>query len=744
MDQVVNDGSPIPLRLTNMAHMSTPLRDGTVLDGIKQLVAHTLTECTAFCQNVTTAGITASAPYHRWSHRDLAVSKFAYRAVQSHDAEIIPFALKRCHTPLFCYVRRAAVYLQPPGVPRQSFLAELDTFEREVSYLEHWKTQGSILAMITLYYVSREQLTPEEMDGRETDDIPATLLFQATVEYKTLAPSTRSAHVGAKLEELAMRSFGGSRDDGFKIGALAGLADPVAAYSLDIHSVRGKRYRFDLCSTASSVSNDDDGDPNEDEDSNNGHNNNNKNINNNSDSTTAGAAVHHHIAIKPLCVTIDHRMDEMVEEDNDEDDEDDDDNDDDEVKKTAAAIQQQHPVVKMEFSMCGKPRNYSKSNTDWMDELPSFHHIPNGLADAFLRLNPQPPRMVTASPSGHTLILDPVFAGRIYINGQYCTTWGQDVQIASHGTALFGMDLYSNPNDHPSVHVPTDAFGTIQDYEAVKLLYAQLWHEILIDARLLDLRLARRLLFRLMKGTDPPNTGINDSGGEDDDPDGAVDDGYDDFLDDDDDAATPASALEDCLESLVLSASTYDRVGIAPKALATRFAEEFGREAFPCQSHEVEWVRRALPDRDPVVVPWRLIAILRRGGYFDIQKTADTLWFTESRPLAHGTETTIAEIAVRYLEAAGCADVDGDNIVVFSSPVASNVVAKDAVCRWNASSEQFFVHQDFFAIPIQEYTENLNQNDPVAIKGYLLGMYIAKVHPNGRILARYVLRGGVP
>ena len=313
-------------------------------------------------------------------------------------------------------------------------------------------------------------------------------------------------------------------------------------------------------------------------------------------------------------------------------------------------------------------------------------------------------------------------------------TWGDDNGIsASQGTALFGIDLHSIPFWN----------GRIVDYELVKEAYAQLWCEILIDAKLQHLNIASRLLHRLIKGVDSITTTILE---EDNDL-------YDDTDDDTDDNAMSPDTHQDSLESLVLAAPNYDRVGIAAKALATRFAIEFGKMAFPCLGHETEWVKHTLPNREPIVVPQRLINILRRGGYFDVQKTADLLWFTESRPIQDDHEMEIVNIAVQYLELAGCADVDAENIVLVSSPVADNVIAKDAVCRWDATSEQFYVHEDFFKSCINDLigsgniniiTEDVGTSNttPQKIKGYLLGMYIAKAHPvgYGKVLARYLIR----
>ena len=167
-------------------------------------------------------------------------------------------------------------------------------------------------------------------------------------------------------------------------------------------------------------------------------------------------------------------------------------------------------------------------------------------------------------------------------------------------------------------------------------------------------------------------------------------------------------------------------------------------------SHETEWVQHSLPDREPIIVPQRLINILRRGGYFDVQKTVDLLWFTESRPIQDEYEMEIVNIAVQYLEEAGCTDVDSENVVLISSPVAENVIAKDVVCRWDPTSEQFYVHEDFFKSSINDLigsniitaADETANTTPQRIKGYLLGMYIAKAHPvgYGKVLARYLLR----
>merc|ERR1712014_30416 len=93
-----------------------------------------------------------------------------------------------------------------------------------------------------------------------------------------------------------------------------------------------------------------------------------------------------------------------------------------------------------------------------------------------------------------------------------------------------------------------------------------------------------------------------------------------------------------CLESQVMSSSKCDPVGISAKALATKFEFEYGKDGYPCLAHEMDWVKDRLPGRVPVAVPQRLIDILRRGGYFDVKRTSEEVWFSESRPAQEGTD----------------------------------------------------------------------------------------------------------
>jgi hypothetical protein len=626
-----------------MAHVTLPLENG-VLDGINQAISHTLLQVVNYAR--------IKYPPHEWCFRDLATSPFAWQPHKEPlDPTQLPFALQKMQFQ-HQYSRNAFIYLRP-SIPRDI------TPQQEFERIENWTSRNEILSCIRLLYASTEPLTPGEMDGSDVEDIPSCVLFKAVIEYRSL-PATGNQQA-VQAEELSMLSFGGSIDDDVKYGALASLYDPTAKYVLEIYSVRGKKYKFDLMDAVLS-------------------------------DRTLPMFAGDDPSFKSCCVTVaDHQYCKSNEEN--------------------------CSVSRIHLTMEGKPRQYAKGVEECFREAPLFNYMVQGITNTFLYLNPFPPLMATATPSGHTLLLDEECAGSIYINGRFVTRWGADCRIGSHGDALFGMDLHSVPFLN----------GRIVDFEALKHAYALLWSEVLVDAKLFHLHVARRLLYRLMKGHDPP-------GDED------VDELYETESEDELPGYDSSDVHVDCLESQVLAAPQYDVVGIAAKALATRFAIEFGKNAFPCLSHEVEWVGKMLPDRASIVVPQRLINILRRGGYFDTKKTFDLLWFGESRPAQEGEEFEVLKIAVECLENAGCCDVDMENVVFTSSPVAENVLSKDAVCRYNSDTEQFFVHHDFFKTVGNDVLGQCSQDaNNAKLKGYFLGFYIAKAHPMGKLLPKYVL-----
>jgi len=620
----------VPLSLSSLAHASLPLEDG-VFDGVNQVLSHTLLSCVNYARMIH--------PPHQWTFHDITTSPFAWTPTKEKGSpKDLPFFLEKLKFQHH-YMMRAGIYLRP------ALKANL-TFEEERQALADWPKQVGVLGCIKLLYASKEPLTADELNGTDREDIPPTILYKVMVEYRTLPATGKSQAVQA--EELSMLSFGGSVDDDVKYGALASLYDKVANYVLEIYSVRGKKYKFDLMDATLS----------------------------NGTVPRLPQSASQDAFAKSLCATVtDHSL------------------------STVESNNKNYSIARMHLTLEGKIRIP-------MDQLPPIDAMANSIVTHFRCLSPSTNvDAPTAHPSGHTLLLDPAYAGRIYVNGRYITTWGQDVRIGSHGVALFGMDLHSIPVWH----------GKIVDFEAMKRAYGQLLHELLIDAHFMEFQISKKLLHRLMFGRDPPDP-------EDDE-------GYDD----DEDISINANV--DCLEAQVLSSKEYDLVGIAPKALGTRFLAEFGRNAYPCRENEAQWVKAALPDKNPVVVPERLIPVLRRGGFFDVQRAHDELWFAETRAPSEGAEMEFVKETITYLAKAGCEDdVSPEQIAVATLPspmTGSSMVTSKSVCRYNEVTQMFSVHHAFFSMPLTDL--------PTESKAALLALCIAQTHPDGAVLARYVL-----
>lgn len=758
----------IPLSLSSMAHTALPLEDG-VLDGLKNTIQHTLWSSLSYARK---------AFGQNFSPVDLCTSPQAWTPTKLTSLPLedaIPSSLKKKHGFNHSYQRTALVYLRPAMNSNSSS-----------DDATKWTDDPAALARINFLYAATDEMTPEELNVVEYEDEDALLekkqkakkkkgkkrsadeisnensddedaappppkhiiLYKATVEYRSLPATGNQSAVRA--EELSMLSFGGSLvDDDVKYGALASLYDDNAKYVLEILGVRGKKYRLDLMDATLS-----DGTvptlPSRNSMAAVGREVSRR-------SRGPGAVIPTDPFVKRLCVAVtDHEPSTKghsnastkptgTEGDLSE-----------EEKKSSATANHKNPpysITTMRLSLEGGLRVPHLLN---QTDLPAPNYYPSQIQKSFLSLRSTKPAengkkkgastspdIVSSMPSGYRLLLDPAEAGKIYIHGRYVTTWGTDPRIggAMNCTALFGMDLHSVPYWH----------GRIVDYDKLMVVYATLWTEILTDAKLISKNIGGRLLSRLITGHDPIE--------EDEDSDSDSDESDDDSDSDDESEEEPATMRlntdMNCLESQVMASSQCDPVGISAKALATTFQNEYGMEGYPCLTHEMDWVKDRLPGRVPVAVPQRLIAVLRRGGFFDIKRTSEEVWFAESRPATEGTdEEAIVERTCELLVEAKCSDVLPSSIVFGGNTELVDPVQKKGLIRINRLLRQYHVNESFLTTDLQHFTagdDDMEEEAPkdeseeakkkrIEALAMILGMHIAREHPDGNVLMRYMLQ----
>lgn len=723
-----------------------------VSSGIREIVSHALDASVRYARSVY--------PRHSFTIRDVVISRTdSWDLVPSNGIRVedVPSHLRRVGYN-FLYERNCVLFLSPGGMPVPGLSEEggnddgvAEAAATTTSY-DDWPERGNALGRIVLRYASAKPLTEAQMQGRTTTSLayggasstsssgPVVLIpWQSIVEYRSLPPTGSIS--AASAEEIAMTSFGGSVDDELKLGALASLVDPRHKFVLGVRSARGKKYRFDLIDAT--LSN--------------------------------GAAPRYREESekkKSLCVTVTDvtPMGGMG---------------------MGGSLKDGGFLLHRGTSVGASSSSSSNASVTRLDltlegplRTPHAEQHYDSLAEHFRPLNPKSPLppvddpdVVVGSTSGHVLLLRPSHAGKIYVDGRYVTTWGNDVSIGSRRPALFGYDL---------LNVPV-AEGRIVDYEEMKRSCGRLLQECFVDARQIRKDVAGRTLSRLSRGVKNAEEEERDLGrdrrrrtamG------GGVyyDYGKGDF--DENEASSsscchPRPSSSDpsvdfpCLESEIMSDPSYDPVGISAKALATRFAERHGPNAYPCLPCDVEYVRpRIGRHRVPVPVPRRVVDVLRRGGYFDLRRTeTERLWFDPSAARhMDDSGTRILREAIRLLNESGCVDVTEDRIVtVGGEALPPNPLEGKFLCRYSNEMREYYVNDTVMTMALpSQYSldgggsrwrmeeeedeaddrwrgdeDDDDENDGLTReqkeRAYVLGLCLAREHEDGNVLIRYAM-----
>jgi hypothetical protein len=130
-----------------------------------------------------------------------------------------------------------------------------------------------------------------------------------------------------------------------------------------------------------------------------------------------------------------------------------------------------------------------------------------------------------------------------------------------------------------------------------------------------------------------------------------------------------------CLESIVLSSTKVDPVGIGAKSIGTKFRMQYGAEAFPCEigTDEEHQLHKLLgAQKVAKLVPTRARNILRRGGYLGLDQMAAFLWRRggSSWDGDHGDSARAAqaiEKSLQLLRKSSCESVTPNDIRFVSS-----------------------------------------------------------------------------
>ena len=261
----------------------------------------------------------------------------------------------------------------------------------------------------------------------------------------------------------------------------------------------------------------------------------------------------------------------------------------------------------------------------------------------------------------HELLLDADEVGKVYVNGALvvdCSSPLSSSSAASSGSemngggrllggvdalpahTLFGVDFTLLPSSGSFDKPSSSALTILPSKEILQGEYGALLVDALIDAGQCDADVAGKLLRRLITGsTEEVIKDVRSFDLDDDDDRGKESKSSDDRYHDQLPRAESNYAIKfddtsrPCLESIVLSSTSADPVGIGAKAIGTKFRSHYGSEAFPVElgtSDEYRLHRILGSHKVGVPVPRRARDVLLRGAYLSIDKMAKFLWASSS------------------------------------------------------------------------------------------------------------------
>ena len=226
----------------------------------------------------------------------------------------------------------------------------------------------------------------------------------------------------------------------------------------------------------------------------------------------------------------------------------------------------------------------------------------------------------------HELLVDADEVGKVYVNGALvvdCSKGGGADSLPAH--TLFGVDFtLPPPSGDGEKKMNLIGSSDLPNKSILEREYGALLVDALVWSGQCDADVAGKLLGRLISGsTERPDDfeDASSNGGS----------RYHNSLPRMESCFSIKfdTISRPCLESIVLSSSVADPVGIGAKAIGTKFRMIYGKEAFPCEvgSSEKYRLQRLLgAQKIATIVPRRARDVLRRGSYLSIDDMASFLW----------------------------------------------------------------------------------------------------------------------
>jgi len=253
----------------------------------------------------------------------------------------------------------------------------------------------------------------------------------------------------------------------------------------------------------------------------------------------------------------------------------------------------------------------------------------------------------------HELLLDDDEVGKVYVNGMLVA----DCNLTEQGSTSAVLNRIPNADALPA-HLLFGVDFTLPSHNGLpdKSVLEREYGFLLMDALITPhpkADVVGKVLNRLISG----KTEGNEEGDNDDDDANQNDIKFD-------------STSSPCFESIVLSGTKVDPVGISAKSLGTKFRMQYGTETFPCEigtdeEHRLHKVIGA--QKVAKLVPTRARNILRRGGYLDLSQMAGFIWRSSASSWDgdHNDSVRAAEAiekSIQLLRKVGCENLTPNNI----------------------------------------------------------------------------------